>query len=204
MNAKRKSEVVVQFGRPDPDETKISKAAEFCREHIRKSAMAILDCGRELALLKAALRSDDQRWLTAFGEDRERKLVADNPFPFTSRTADKLIRIHARLGAGHMCPAVKLPASWGTLDELAKLTDKQIEAAKDKIHPMMTRAEASKLKPKKNKKPGAPKNQTIDKAHETYMRIPESDFLREIAALIRDRGVDLDKLRNAMEAFGDE
>jgi hypothetical protein len=198
----QKSQVVVSFGKPDQDSIKIQKAAEFCRDHIRRSAMAILDCGRELALLKAAFREDEQRWLAAFGEGPGRAKVGKNPFPFTSRTADMLIRSHARL-SGNAVSTTNLPASWGTLYELSKLTDKQLEAAKEKIHPMMTRSEASALRPKKKStKPATPTNQKIERAHETYMRIDDRDqFLREIVAMVRDRKLTIEDVCRAWKAF---
>lgn len=193
------SSVVVSISNPDSDDVKITKTAKFCRDHVRRSAMAIIECGRELALLKSALREDDQRWRTAFGEDRDRKQIADNPFPFTSGTADRLIQIHARLSAGPMGPASQLPASWRTLYELSKLSDKQLESAKDKIHPMMTRSEAVNLRSRKKSKPRPPAERALNRAHDFYVKLPKEDFLREVVALMRDRGIDIDALQKAWE-----
>lgn len=195
-----KAQVVVTFDKPDSEQLKINKAATFCRERIRQSAQAILDCGHRLMVLKRDLK-EDHKWLAAFGEVQGRKCVGENPFPWGSRTADTLIQIHAKLSSGNTLPPEQLPQSWYTLRELAQLEPARLEQMREKIHPTMTSTEARALKPKAKKKPPKPpSNQTIDTAHAVYMKIPKPEFLREVVALLHDKGLRLEDLRAAWEA----
>jgi N6-adenosine-specific RNA methylase IME4 len=102
----------------------------------QSSIVGIIECGKILSEAKAAL---------PHGQFIE---MVENDLPFKRRTAHRLMAVaqDSRLSDGTHVSF--LPASWGTLYELTKLSDEQFEAALSDgiINPEMERGEVSDLR----------------------------------------------------------
>jgi hypothetical protein len=196
--------VVVQFAAPEPEHITIKKTADLCWRLVNQTAQAWIEMGSRLNGLKIVLQSDEHKWLAAFGETTGRTKVADNAFPFGSDTADRLIKVYHRFslhGTGENAFSPKeLPPHWGTLYELSLLSNDELAAAKEKIHPLMTREQVKRLRVKKTPvKPVVSPKKAVIGAHAIYMRLKPSELLREVVALIIAKGLNFDDLRKAWE-----
>jgi N6-adenosine-specific RNA methylase IME4 len=81
-------------------------------------------------------------------EHGEFQSMVERDLPFQPSTARRLMAIAADLRLSNRAHAHVLPASWGSLYELTKLTDKQFETAISRglIHPEMQRKDIAPLR----------------------------------------------------------
>jgi N6-adenosine-specific RNA methylase IME4 len=98
-----------------------------------KSLGSIFDCGRLIIAAKDSL------------EHGQFEAMVDNELSFGPRTAQRLMSVYQDKRLSNTTHASLLPASWGTLYELTKLSDKQYEEALNEgiICPDMQRADVT-------------------------------------------------------------
>ena len=102
-------------------------------ERWRASVEAIIEVGRLLGAAKAALPHGE------FG------MMIESNLPFSASTAQRLMAIASDARLSNPAHVQLLPASWGTLYELTKLSDEEFDQAlgKQVIRPDMERREIS-------------------------------------------------------------
>ena len=151
-------------GKPTPptntstEVAKIKECAEFCRRARDRILQAYIETGQQLAKLRAELASE-KKWIRAFGEGKGRVRETDNPFPFDSRTAERLIQIYERLG--QLPQPEKLPSSFSALTELARLTPQRLVEVLPNVNASSTAAEIKAItKPKPTPKQEPPAGAT--------------------------------------------
>ena len=147
------SDIKREGGKSKPVENRLSVGAQNFGgwpERItgcwRASVLGILNTGRLIAGAKAAL------------EHGEFEAMVANALPFTARTAQRLMAIAAdeRISANPTRVSL-LPAAWGTIYELTKLDDAELEKHFDNgtIGPDIERAEVTALRKAAARAPAA-------------------------------------------------
>jgi hypothetical protein len=140
-------------------------------ERWRASVEAIIDVGRLLGEAKASLPHG------AFG------LMIERDLPFSASTAQRLMAIAGDARLSNPAHVQHLPASWGTLYELTKLSDEEFASAIEQqvIRPDMLRGEAELIRPLTHA-------QSSDGAQDAHQLSPQGDNVRETKRPETDAG----------------
>lgn len=108
----------------------------------RKSVQGILGVGRQLIAAKEACEHGE--FLRLF---KGHENAVSDPVPFSERTAERLIAVASHAVISNPTHVSDLPQSWGTLYELTKVPNADLNdaIAAGRINPEMTRSEALAL-----------------------------------------------------------
>jgi hypothetical protein len=151
--------------------------------------------GRALAATKAAAQKDGEKVFPAMFPKNAEERKDPAKYPFSRRMADVLILIAERFG--NSVSKSHLPSSWGTLYVLSGLDPKGLERLVESgaVHPMMTRAEASKLASTKTHKAKKPKT-VCDSAAKYFLKIKSTEErARQFLVLLKNAGLTLNNLQ---------
>jgi hypothetical protein len=120
---------------------KAKRWAKRIAEAHAQSVEAIIRVGQ--LLIEAKAECDHGEWDEITGEATGKGLL-----PFSARSAQRYMAIARNIVLRNPTHVSDLPSSWGTLYELAKLEDEDLERyiADGRIHPEMTRADAIALR----------------------------------------------------------